>query len=567
LVILQWLVIIVPGMIAPGTMMQFYAIFMGSMLSALAIVLWWLFASRVRWLDRIAILLLIVGIGAGMFMLYDPTFGLFGVLLYVLRILTTVWVGWLVLTWFLPWPARRAGLVVACTLVWAFFTLIRFDGVSGSMKAETPWRWAPTNEDLFHKAKEGGNIPMNLAGAAADAQPVVLKPGDWPAFRGPNRDGRLGGVKLAANWDKKQPKLLWKYPVGPGWSSFAVIGHRVYTQMQWEKDKEAVVCYHADTGSVLWVHTDDARFEETVGGNGPRATPTFFEGKIYALGAKGNLNCLDAAAGKLLWARDITKDTEAKVPIWGFASSPLISHGLVMVFAGGPNGKSVVAYNVADGGLAWYGGKGLLSYCSPQPAKLDGIDQVLISTDQGLLAFQPDKGNLLWEHEWPTENMPRIVQPAVVSGGDVLVASGLGMGTRRVKVTQSSGAWTDSPVWTTKKFSAYFNDFVVYQDHLYGFNNEFFSCVSLKDGKLQWKERGYGCGQVLLLEDQGMLLIASEEGDVALTEATPDELREKCRFRAIEGKTWNHPVIAHGKLFVRNSQEMACFAIEELSPK
>src|SRR5207253_2767439 len=136
---------------------------------------------------------------------------------------------------------------------------------------------------------------------------------------------------------------------GPGWSSFAVVGNHVFTQEQ-RQDAEAVVCYDADTGAEIWVHEDNVRFSEPVAGPGPRSTPTFHEGKLYTLGAKGWLNCLDAATGKLFWTRDIVKDSEVKVPDWGFASSPLVVQGIVTVYAGNKdNGKGVLGYKADTG--------------------------------------------------------------------------------------------------------------------------------------------------------------------------------------------------------------------------
>jgi len=342
-----------------------------------------------------------------------------------------------------------------------------------------------------------------------------------------------------------------------------VVGDRLYTQEQ-RGEQEVVVCYSADTGDEIWSHGDAVRFTEVVSGAGPRATPTFHEGKIYALGAKGVLNCLDAATGRPLWSRDIVADSGAKVPIWGFSASPLVARGVVTVFAGGPDGKSVLGYQAASGELAWAAGEGQLSYGSPHLARLGGVEQVLMATDAGLTAFHPTTGDVLWRHGWPSgDGMARIVQPAILSDSDVLIGTGMKVGTRRLHVTRGDDGWADKEVWTTKAINPYFNDLVIHEGHLYGFDGIFFTCVSLEDGQGKWRERGYGGGQVLLLADQGLLLVLTEKtGEVALVRATPDELQELGRFKVIEGKAWNHPVVARGKLFVRNGEEMACFELK-----
>jgi outer membrane protein assembly factor BamB len=344
-----------------------------------------------------------------------------------------------------------------------------------------------------------------------------------------------------------------------------------------------VVCYRADTGDEVWVHADQTRFTEIVAGPGPRATPTFHEGKLYALGANGKFNCLDPATGRVIWSKDIVADSDAKVPMWGFASSPLVSAGVVTVYAGGPKGKAVLGYKADTGDLAWKAGgykldtpeavekkkdKGPLSYCSTHLAKFDGVEQVVIATDAGLAAFDPATGHALWTHDWQTENdIARIVQPALLDGGDVLMGAGLGVGTRRLHVGREGDGWSVKEVWTTQKIKPYFNDLVTYQGHLYGFDDTFFVCVNLADGKLKWKSRGYGAGQVLLLADQGLLLILSEKGEVALVSASPEKHQELGKFQAIEGKTWNHPVLAHGRLYVRNGEEAACYQLAEEGEK
>jgi outer membrane protein assembly factor BamB len=246
----------------------------------------------------------------------------------------------------------------------------------------------------------------------------------------------------------------------------------------------------------------------------------------------------------------------------------------VTVFAGGPNGKSVLAYDAATGKLAWSAGNAEYSYCSLHLATLGGVEQLLINTDQGMSSFKPDTGEVLWEHAWaPQKEMARVVQPALLEGGDVLIGTPFNMGLRRVGIARDGSQWTTKEVWTTKAISPYYNDLVIHRGHLYGFDANYFVCVSLedvqnaqgtgRDAKPKWKARGYGSGQVLLLPDQDLLVVLSEKGDVALLEANPAAHKELARFKAIEGKTWNHPVIAHGKLFVRNGEEIACFQLEK----
>jgi outer membrane protein assembly factor BamB len=553
IVALMWAALTVPGWVAPGSFFQFQAMFLAPQIAAGLFLIWWLLFSRTRWTDRLLLPAACAVFGLVAVVLFHPEFFVryYAAAMHGVPAALTAWVGWLLVTPFLSWPVRRAGLLVVLLLAWGWMPLFRLEGIDGSFSATLVWRWSPTAEERF-LADRPRTVEL-------PAEVLTLRPGDWPGFRGPNRDNRLSGVRVATDWKPKPP--LWQHKVGPGWGSFAVVGDRLYTQEQRGKD-EAVVCYQAGSGAQVWEHTDEARFSEVVSGAGPRATPTFHDGKLYTFGAAGRLNCLDAATGKVIWSHDVVADSGAAVPTWGFASSPLVARGIVSVFAGGPDGKSVLGYNATTGELAWAAGEGQLSYCSPQLARLGGVEQVLIVTDAGLTAFDPAKGNVLWKHDWKVEGGARVCQPAVLNDTDVLLGTPMQMGTRRLRVSRTDGdGWAAQEVWTTQAIKPYFNDLVIHDGHLYGFDGIFFTCVSLEDGASKWRTRGYGNGQVLLLADQGLLLVTTEKGEVALVEANPAGHKQLGKFPAIKGKTWNHPVLAHGKLFVRNGEEMACFEL------
>ena len=195
---------------------------------------------------------------------------------------------------------------------------------------------------------------------------------------------------------------------------------------------------------------------------------------------------------------------------------------------------------------------------------IDGVEQVVIVTEQGLSGLDPKDGTVLWNYAWD-EGIQRVTQPARIGEGDFLLGTTFNKGTRRVHVSLGKDGWTVEEVWQTKAISPYFNDMVIYDDHLYGFDGAFLVCVSLDKGKRCWKERDYGAGQVLLLDDQGVLLVLTETGDVALVAAQPSHCSELARIPALEGKTWNHPVIAHGRLYVRNDHWMACYRLKTVA--
>ena len=266
---------------------------------------------------------------------------------------------------------------------------------------------------------------------------------------------------------------------------------------------------------------------------------------------------LDAGDGGVVWSRNAASDTNTKVPEWGFASSPLVVDDVVIAAAGG----QLVAYDRATGDLRWFGPEGGNSYSSPHLLTIDGVAQILLLSEAGATGVAPADGRLLWEHSWPGSP---IVQPAQTADGDVLISvTGDigGNGVRRIAVAHGPGGWTVEERWTSIRLKPYFNDFVVHDGHAFGFDGRILACIDLEDGERRWKGGRYGSGQLVLLADQDLLLVVSEQGELALVGATPDQFTELARFPAIEGKTWNHPALVGDVLLVRNSEEMAAFRL------
>jgi len=311
----------------------------------------------------------------------------------------------------------------------------------------------------------------------------------------------------------------------------------------------------------VWRHRDRARFYESNGGPGPRGTPTFSNGRVYTFGATGILNALDARTGAVVWSRNVASDTKRRVPDWGFASSPLVVDDVVIVATAG----KLVAYDLATGERRWLGTVNGWGYSSPHLATIDGVTQVLLLNGAGAISVAPADGKLLWEYAWPGDG---IVQPILTADDDILIGtgsgmgSGAGMGVRRVQVAHESSGWTVKERWTSIGLKPYFNDFVVHKEHAFGFDGSILACIGLEDGARSWKGGRYGHGQMILLSDQDLLLVLSEQGELALVPAAPDQYKELARFPAIKGKTWNHPVLAGDVLLVRNDQEMAAFRLE-----
>lgn len=523
----------------------------GALLGGLGILLWWLFFSRARWFERLGGLAVLIAVPVLTSYLMHKSMGVHWILFYQVPVLCLALVGAAVIGRRYATKTQRLTMVVTIVMVSLIWMPVRTDGVTGDHVEEFAWRWTETAEDRLLADSDEEHIALPVSATEVETDMVA----QWPGFRGPNRDGRIQGVQIVTDWAKSPPTELWRRAVGPGWSSFAVDNDFFYTQEQ-RGDDEIVACYDISSGKPVWKHSDSARFWESMGGPGPRATPTYHEGRLYVFGATGILNALDAKDGTVIWSRNVSSDTEVEIPIWGFASSPLVVNDVVIIAAAG----NLVGYERASGVPRWLGPKNRGDgYSSPHPFSIGGIDQVLLMDGGGITSVTPDSGNLLWEHAF--ESVNPIVQPAMMANGDLLISAGEGKGIRRISVALENEGWKVEERWTSSKLKADFNDFVIHQDHLFGFDGSILACIDLEDGQRKWKGGRYGKGQLVLLSDLNTLLVLTEKGELALVAATTDAFKEIARVPAINGKTWNHPVLVDGVLLVRNAQEAAAFRL------
>ena len=561
---------LVPGIEGFG-----YAV-IGTLALSVVILLWWLFFSRARWSERLlGIAVIGLSLGATWLLKHDSMWvpWLFA---YAIPLLFLVFVTWAVVTRRLPDRVRRATMMASVVLACGVWLLLRQNGINGDHNADFGWRWTASVEErlLAQTTEEPTAAPATTPSVAPANNTAVPSPSveapkettapatpvraqaEWPGFRGARRDGIVRGIRIKTDWSASPPAQIWRRPIGPGWSSFAVSGDLLYTQEQ-RGDDEVVACYKATTGQPVWSHKDKARFFESNAGAGPRSTPTLHNGRVYTFGATGILNALDAANGKLIWSRNVAAETNTKVPFWGFSSSPLVIDSVVIIAASG----QLAGYDAATGNQRWLGPAVSGSYSSPHLVTIGGVAQVLFMSGSGVVSIAPSDGKQIWDHQWQG-NM--IVQPALSADGEVLITSQEN-GARSIAVERGAGGWTVKERWTSNGLKPYFNDFVVHKGHAFGFDGRILACIDLKDGQRKWKGGRYGNGQLVLLPDQDLLLVLSEEGELALVNATPDQFTEVAKVPAIQGKTWNHPAIVGDLLLVRNAEEMAAFRLSLLN--
>jgi outer membrane protein assembly factor BamB len=519
---------------------------MGGLAFLVVFLILWLSNGTVRGKIRLAGLGLFLGSLAITLVAAHRSFEPIGFLMTAVPTVLTFWTAWLILHR-VQGPRFAAATLAAFLLVpFAYADLLRFEGLNGGLDASLPWRWESTGEQAFLASKR--------AKADAAPRPWSARAGDWTEFRGPRRDGAVRGVRISTDWAAAPPEKIWRQLVGPAWSSMIVVDGFLVTQEQ-RGESEAIVCYDAETGKEVWVHQYAARFTEGVSGAGPRATPTFHAGRIYALGAKGTLACLEAATGRPLWSVELAKEA----PMWGLSASPVVVDGKVVVFVGGPNARGTVAVDAETGKEIWARGGGKESYCSAHLVSMGGKPRILMHDNRRLAALAVEDGAVLWERPGENENIIPMIQPHPLEAGLLLVSSGQDL--TLVDVAEAGGQWTAAEKWTTKKFKPSFNDVVVHDGHAYGLDNGTLGCVDLRTGERVWRKGRYGAGQVLLIADQGALLILSEEGELAVVDALPREPGNPVRVPAIKGKTWNHPALVKDRLYVRNADEMACYRL------
>lgn len=391
---------------------------------------------------------------------------------------------------------------------------------------------------------------------AADGEATGSAP--WPDFRGARRDGRYRGGPIRTAWPAHGLPQLWKQPIGLGYASFVVADGLAFTIEQ-RRDQEVVAAYAVETGREVWTHGWTGKFVEFQGGDGPRATPTYHQGRIYALGALGELRCLDARTGALVWRRDVLADNGAVNLPWGMAGSPLIVDDTVVVLPGGPAGHSVAAYDRRTGAPVWSSQDDVQAYTSPMLASVAGVRQVLVVSERRLMGLTPDEGRLLWDYPWRTSNGINVAQPLLVGDDRIFMSAGYGHGAALVEIERSGDGFEARTVWESPRMKNKFTSSVLHDGYIYGLDGAILTCLDAETGELMWKGGRYGYGQIVLAGDH--LVVVTERGELALVEATPAGHVELARFPAIAGKSWNHPAMADGRLLVRNAQEMAAFDI------
>lgn len=550
----------VPSLVPNAPSMIWMVASFGPFLIGLLVMLWWVLASRARWFERV---LGVLGLVGGLTLeqaICDPSMrGPLFVVMTIPMAIATFAIGGILFGRTLS--LRRTWLAVGLALLaTAYSALVRTDGVWGDFSFGVDWRWKPTAEQLADEEirRAGSGAVEDQVDPQALLASLELAP--WPRFRGPQGNGAQTGRRFDDDWSASPPRELWRNRIGPAWSSFVIGADRLFTQEQRLQD-EVVSCYDAKTGQPIWSFATPSRFFESLGGLGPRGTPTLAEGSIYALGAEGILVRVNAVDGTLVWKADLKAASgRTEPPMWGFSCSPCVDGGLVVVHAGGKGDKGIIAFNVADGQVAWTAPAGEMSYSSVQKITLLGREMLCLLSNSGAHLLEPATGTSVYDYDFVHQGY-RACQAQVIDDDKLLIPAGMGTGTRLVKFSSTENGLEAKELWTSLDMKPDYNDILIHDGNVYGFDNAIFACIGLEDGKRKWKGGRYAKGQALLLADSGLIVVVSEKGELVLLRATPEGHRELGKLEALGAKTWNHPVVVDNRLYLRNAEEIVCYEL------
>ena len=380
---------------------------------------------------------------------------------------------------------------------------------------------------------------------------------NWPQWRGPNRDGISKETGLLKQWPADGPALAWKAKgAGTGYSSFSISNGKLYT-IGLRGDREFVVAFDVATGKEVWATAHGGAFRNDRG-DGPRGTPTVDGDRVYSLGGNGDLSAIDARTGKLIWTKNVLQEFGGSNITWGISESPLVLGNKLLVNAGG-SGASIVALNKSDGSVIWKSQNDRAGYSSAIPLTLNGLTQVVFFTGRRAVGLDANDGRLLWEYAKPSNRTANAATP-IARGNRVFFSSDYGTGGGVVEIKPDN---TAQEIWFSNEVRNHHSSSVLIGDYLYGFSGSILTAVKFDTGEIAWRDRSVGKGSLVFAD--GHLYLFSENGVVGLVEATPTGYKETGRFRIQQDSlpTWSHPVVAGGRLYLRDQDTIYAYDVKE----
>ena len=373
---------------------------------------------------------------------------------------------------------------------------------------------------------------------------------DWPCWRGPDRNGRSAETGLSWKWEANHLPVLWRASVGKGFSSFAVAAGRAYT-MGNADGIDTVFCFDAEKGTVLWRHSYPCEPQPLSYEGGPSSTPAVDDGRVYTFSKSGDLFCLGAQDGNVIWQKKIDpwpQLTGDWKNTWRYAGSPLVLGDRLFMSLG----QAGMAFNKKDGAVVWQSPAGHPGYSSPVPFRVGAALALAFFSGHAVIGVEAATGKRLWEVPWHTEWDMNAADP-LIHDGKLFVSSGNNSGCALYDISVTP----PRELWRNKNLKTPLNSAVLWQGHVFGFNDADLSCVAWANGELKWGERGVRRGSLLVAD--GLLLALSENGKFVVSPASAEAFRPIAQAQVLTGRCWTAPVLAHGLLYVRNAQgEVVC---------
>ena len=399
----------------------------------------------------------------------------------------------------------------------------------------------------------------NFLGASDAVSTATMRSTDsadqWPRYRGLNADGVLPDTGSPIVWPAAGPPVLWRLPVGSGYSSISV-SDGLFCTLDSDDSGEFVLCGDAATGRVRWRSRIDQLFEHQHG-DGPRSTPTLDEQSVYALSASGTLAAFRQADGKKLWTTDIPQRFGKAEHLWfGYSMSPLVLEDQVLLAAGGNAETALFALDKATGQVNWTRSASAPTYSTPLAVDHQGRRQIIFLTAEDIVSTSPD-GEIYWSRPWGTAPF-KAAMPIHVAPDKLFFSMSYDVGSLMLRLGEPEASAEPEEVWSNRLMRNHFNSSVLVGNHLYGFDNTTLKCLDAETGEVRWeKYRLGGRGSVIAAGQQ--LLVLNEHGKLLLVEANPHQYVEQGSFQALTGRTWTAPTLIGDRLMLRNQQEIACF--------
>lgn len=372
---------------------------------------------------------------------------------------------------------------------------------------------------------------------------------DWPNFRGPNHDGKSDETNFQKEWAESIP-LVWERNVGSAFSSFACVGDRVFT-CGTADGKQTILCMNALTGEVIWQQPMEEEYVERMGGDGPRATPTVHDGKVYILGALGTFMCLADDDGKIIWKHKFNAP-----PQWGYSASVLIE-GDLAVTTGGKDEGSLVAFKRDTGDIVWKAGDDVAGYATPYPFEINGRRYIVGFTGEAAIIVESLTGKIVWRELWKTDWKVNAAAP-IYHDGYLFLSSGYSTGCALYKLTSKpDGTFEGEQVWRSKVLRNKFQSCILHEGNLYTSDQRAMSCVDFLTGELRWQRRREKHGTLILAD--GFLIYLSDDGELQIGKASPSGFDPVTTAELLSGRCWVVPVLHKGRLYARNMERVACF--------